>query len=132
MTPDDVRSFYRDRLGEVPASVDCALEVVPDAMLGYMAMRHAAERRVGGDGLPGRYASLVFGLLDVNDRNFDGALNHCRAALDQGLRWEELMHGMIQTWIVRGFSGAWGTIGWRVVDALQREGFGPPAPTQDT
>lgn len=122
---DQVREFYRQQLGEVPPSVECALRNVPDELLGYMALRNTLQRRVDGPGLPARYASLIFAVLDVADRNFDGALNHSRAALNHGLHWEELMHGLVQTWIVRGFAGSWGVVGWRVVEALEKEGYGP-------
>lgn len=122
---DQVRAFYRNQLGEVPPSVECALRTVPDELLGYMALRNALQQRVDGPGLPAKYASLVFAVLDVADRNYDGALNHARAALNHGLSWDELLHGLVQTWIVRGFAGSWGAVGWRVVAALEEEGFGP-------
>jgi hypothetical protein len=125
MTPDEVRDFYRAAVGEVPPSVEQGLRTIPGAITSYLELRRHLDALTDGPGLPGRYASLVFALLDVAERNYDGALNHGRAALRQGLSWDEFLHGMVQTWIVKGFATSWGTVGWRVVDALAREGFGP-------
>lgn len=127
MSPAEVRAFYQRDVGEVPPSIESGLRHIPDAITGYMALRDHIDNLAGGTGLPRQYASLVFALLDVAERNFDGALNHSRAALNHGLTWDELMHGLVQTWIVKGFATAWGTVGWRLVEALAAEGFGPRA-----
>jgi hypothetical protein len=123
---DDIRDFYLQQLGEVPPSIECALRTVPAELIGYMSLRRALQQRVDRHGLPARYASLVFAVLDIADRNYDGALNHSRAALHHGLNWDEFMHAVVQTWIVKGFAGSWGTVGWRVVTALEEEGHRPP------
>lgn len=124
MSANDVRAFYRDALGEVPPSVECGLRTIPEAIESYMALRHYLDGLAGGRGLPQRYSSMVFALLDVAERNYDGALNHSRAALDHGLTWDELLHGYVQTWVVKGFATSWGTVGWRVIQQLVEEGYG--------
>lgn len=124
MKPEEIRDFYRRTLGEVPPSVETGLHVIPEAISGYMALRSYLADLTDGRGLPRQYASMVFALLDIAERNYDGALNHSRAALDNGLRWDELMHGYVQTWVVKGFATSWGTVGWRVVDQLLKEGYG--------
>jgi len=123
MTPDDVRAFYRQAVGEVPPSVESGLRHLPEAIIGYMALRRHLDELAGGQGLPKQYSSLVFALLDVAERNYDGALNHGRAALDNGLTWAEFLHGMVQTWVVKGFATSWGTVGWRIVEQLAAEGY---------
>jgi hypothetical protein len=124
-TPEEIRALYREDLGEVPPSVECGLSVIPEAIAHYVSLRRYLDGLADGDGLPRPYASLVFALLDVAERNYDGALNHSRAALNHGLTWTELMHGYVQTWVVKGFATSWGTVGWRVVEQLRAEGFGP-------
>jgi alkylhydroperoxidase/carboxymuconolactone decarboxylase family protein YurZ len=71
--------------------------------------------------LPQEMKSLIIGILDVATGNYDGALNHARAALAAGLPWEGLLQAYCLMWIVQGFASTWGNVGWRVIDALRLE-----------
>jgi len=125
MTPDEIRAYYQSHTGQIAPSIDAAITNMPGAMAGYMQQRQFITDPAGGEGLPAKYVGLVFATLDVLAGNYDGALTHSRAGLRAGLTWHELMQGMVQTWVVGGFASTWGMVGWRVVDQLQREGFGP-------
>lgn len=127
MKSEEIRNYYQQQVGNVPPSIDCAIEHMPQAMAGYMQLRHFITDEANGEGLPARYVGLVFAVLDTGTANYDGALNHARAALNAGLKWRELIQGLVQVWVVHGFASTWGTVGYRVIEQLQKEGFGPKA-----
>lgn len=130
MKPEEIRGYYQQQVGNVPPPIQAAIEHMPEAMAGYMRLRNFITDDAGGEGLPARYIGLVFAMLDTATGNYEGALNHGRAALNAGLNWRELMQGFVQVWVVHGFASTWGKVGFKVVEQLQKEGFGPQQMTK--
>lgn len=127
MHADDIADYYTHDVGDLPAQIETALKFAPEALSGYMGMRRfvwdpsdTSEAR-----LSKKHVNLVFTVLDVATNNLAGATNHARAALDAGLTWNELMQSMVQLWIVCGFASSWGITGYKMIQDLDEEGYGP-------
>jgi alkylhydroperoxidase/carboxymuconolactone decarboxylase family protein YurZ len=119
-------NYYENDLGLIPAPISAAGRAMPAALLGYFEMRQFVWGETDDQPtLPKKYVNLIFALLDLSSQNELGAVNHARAALQAGLDWHELMQGIVQVWIVFGFASTWGTVGYKVVQSLEAEGFAP-------
>jgi alkylhydroperoxidase/carboxymuconolactone decarboxylase family protein YurZ len=89
-------------------------EADPQVLEGYLTMREAIMSP-RDDGLPFKYKSLVFVILDLLAGNLDGAKLHLRAGLEAGLSKREVTEALLQTMMLHGVK-TWGLGGHQLVE----------------
>jgi alkylhydroperoxidase/carboxymuconolactone decarboxylase family protein YurZ len=120
---------YLETLGKVPPAIAAMNQADPQVLEGYLTMREAIMSS-RDDGLPFKYKSLVFVILDLLAGNLDGAKLHLAAGLDAGLTRREVTEALLQTMMLHGVK-TWGLGGHQLVDfadSYQREPPLEPAP----
>ena len=103
-------------LGNVPDAIRAMADYAPEALIGYARTRRYIMRSPeAGGALDLRTKELIYTLLDVVVGNLDGAKNHVRAAIHEGLTLAELAEGCMQVMAVCGIQ-TWGQTGWQLCD----------------
>lgn len=115
---------YMSTLGNIPDAIRAMADYAPEALLGYSrTRRYIMKSPAQGGALDLRTKELIYVLLDVVEGNLDGAKNHVRAAVREGLTLDQLAEGCMQVMAVCGIE-TWGQTGWKLCDyvaQLQRE-----------
>lgn len=107
---------FMSTLGTVPETIRAMAEYAPEALIGYARTRRYIMRSPEqGGALDLRTKELIYVLLDVVVGNLDGAKNHVRAALREGLTLPQLTEGCMQVMAVCGIE-KWGQTGWKLCD----------------
>lgn len=107
---------FMSTLGTVPETIRAMAEYAPEALIGYARTRRYIMRSPAqGGALDLRTKELIYVLLDVAVGNLDGAKNHVRAALKEGLTLPQLAEGCMQVMAVCGIE-TWGQTGWKLCD----------------
>lgn len=122
MATDDIRDevqrgreHFMETLGNVPEPIRAMMDYAPGYFAGYLRMREHIYQRPPEGSLDLKTKELIYVLLDVVTGNLDGAKNHLRAAMKEGLTLGELTDGCLQVLHVCGVT-TWGTTGYKVCD----------------
>jgi len=120
-TQEALRAHYMETLGNLPEPIRAMLDYAPEALAGYTRTRQWIYRRPEeGGALDVKTKELIYVLLDVVTGNLDGAKNHCRAAMKEGLTVPELAEACMQVMAVCGIT-TWGQTGWKLCDFAAEE-----------
>ena len=107
--------------GRVPPSYEVLIEHAPQAFAGYGLIRDFVMRSPeDGGALDIKTKELIFALLDTLTGEKQGAINHAKQAVKNGLTMAELTEGLVQVLIVGGIP-TWNTIGVDVIAACAEE-----------
>jgi alkylhydroperoxidase/carboxymuconolactone decarboxylase family protein YurZ len=104
-------------MGSLPAPMVTFVREAPEAFEGYIGMRTWLMKE---GNLERKIKHLIFCLLDVNLGNLEGAINHARAAVRNGLTMGELTEGIVQVFMTGGVA-TWGRTGYKVLDAIRND-----------
>jgi alkylhydroperoxidase/carboxymuconolactone decarboxylase family protein YurZ len=108
-------------MGNVPAPIVTMVREAPEAFEGYIGMRTWLMRTPEDGGhLEKKINHLIFCLIDVNLGNLEGAVNHARAAVRNGLTMGELTEGVIQVLMTGGIA-TWGRTGYKLLDTIRQD-----------
>jgi alkylhydroperoxidase/carboxymuconolactone decarboxylase family protein YurZ len=116
---------YRETLGRVPPPIAAMNEADPQVLEGYLTMREAIMSS-RDDGLPFKYKSLIFVILDLLAGNLDGAKLHLTAGLNAGLKPREVTEALLQTMMLHGVK-TWGLGGHQLAEFANSYRPEPPA-----
>lgn len=112
---EEVRAHFMQTLGNIPDPIRAMADYAPEALLGYTRTRNWIMARPPQAALDVRTKELIYVLLDVVTGNLDGAKNHLRAAMKEGLTAAQLTEGCMQVMAVCGIT-TWGQTGWKLCD----------------
>jgi len=108
-------------MGSVPAPIVTMVREAPEAFAGYIEIRTWLMRTPEEGGhLEKKINHLIFCLIDVNLGNLEGAVNHARAAIRNGLTMGELTEGVIQVFMTGGIA-TWGRTGYKLLDIIRAD-----------
>jgi alkylhydroperoxidase/carboxymuconolactone decarboxylase family protein YurZ len=108
---------FEATMGSLPAPMVTFVREAPEAFEGYIGMRTWLMKE---GNLERKIKHLIFCLLDVNLGNLEGAINHARAAVRNGLTMGELTEGIVQVFMTGGVA-TWGRTGYKVLDAIRND-----------
>jgi hypothetical protein len=119
----DWREHYLTTLGEVPAPIQHLFELDPEVAAGYTRIREAAYGD-GADRLPLAMRELLFVIIDIENGNRSGAVNHLRAGIANGLTRGQFADALMVQFLMRGIT-PWGLLGHTLWDE-SRDWFAEP------
>jgi alkylhydroperoxidase/carboxymuconolactone decarboxylase family protein YurZ len=108
---------FEATMGSLPAPMVTFVREAPEAFEGYIGMRTWLMKE---GNLERKIKHLIFCLLDVNLGNLEGAVNHARAAVRNGLTMGELTEGIVQVFMTGGVA-TWGRTGYKVLDTIRND-----------
>jgi alkylhydroperoxidase/carboxymuconolactone decarboxylase family protein YurZ len=112
---------FMETSGRVPPSLQLLKEHAPGAFAGYGLMRDFVMCRPDqGGALDMKTKELIFALLDTLAGQKQGAINHAKLAMKNGLTTPELAEGLVQVMMVGGIS-TWNGVGADVLAACAED-----------
>jgi alkylhydroperoxidase/carboxymuconolactone decarboxylase family protein YurZ len=105
-TKDERVEHYVETMGRLTPGIETLFDMDPEFAGHYTDLRELIYRD-RADGLSLAMKELLIVLLDVSVSNPDGAINHLRAARQNGLTRTQLQEMIYACFLVRGVS-SWG------------------------
>ncbi len=100
----DIIEYYEKELGWVPPFVKIFAKYTPGSLDGYLKMRKDILKDHPQGGLPRKTKEMLFTILDCVTGEVNGAKAHAKAAIDAGMKMEELVEGFVIAAMVTGMT----------------------------
>lgn len=97
---ESMLNYYKDELKWNPPFAEVLSKYSPEGLRGYLIMRESVQN----GSLPKKTRELIFTILDSLDDEVSGAKAHAVAAIDSGLKIEELVEAFVIVTIVKGIN----------------------------